>query len=106
MTDGYFSVREVVNDHRTDPVDLLDNLICAVAVRPVHVTPSVSLILLQWLSPQITTHPAELLVASYFSLANRAERQRSHGESRTESGADHRLLLRDRPEDGRDAGEG
>lgn len=29
-----------------------------------------------------------------------------HGESRAESGADHRLLLRDRPEDGGDAGQG
>lgn len=30
----------------------------------------------------------------------------SHGESWTESGAHHRLLLRDRPEDSCDAGQG
>lgn len=43
---------------------------------------------------------------SYPLTAALASVQRHHGESRAESGADHRLLVRNRPEDGRDAGQG
>lgn len=91
---------------QTRVTDPLDKLICTVAVGSDHVTPSL-------LSSYTGSYLKSPLIPQSWSAAgtsvsdNRAaERQRSHGESRAESGADHRLLLRYRPEDGRDAGKG
>ena len=75
------------------------------AVRSVHVTCS----LCYPLTVALTSDPrsscrAVCLQDSQF--ANKTGKQRNDGESRTESGADHRLLLGDRPQDGRYAGQG